>query len=112
MAKSITGLVTSTKGDKTIVISEHIRKTHPLYKKQYTVTSKFMAHDEKNECNVGDKVVIEECRPMSARKKYRLREILSKATLSEKDKAVIEGEETAKKSDNKDETVEAKEKAK
>ena len=49
MAKTIIGVVTSNKTDKTIVVTVHTRKTHPLYRKQYTVTSKFMAHDEKNE---------------------------------------------------------------
>ncbi len=95
MAKTITGVVTSNKTDKTIVITEHVRKTHPLYKKQYTVNSKFMAHDENNECRVGDKVLIEECRPLSARKKYRLKEILNRAELSDKDLNVID--ESAKK---------------
>lgn len=90
MAKSITGIVTSNKTDKTIVVTEHVRKTHPLYKKQYTINSKFMAHDEKNECNVGDKVVIEECRPLSARKRYQLKEVVQRATLSEKDLKVID----------------------
>lgn len=94
MSKTITGIVTSTASDKTIVITEHVRKTHPLYKKQYTVTSKFMAHDEKNECRVGDKVVIEETKPISARKYYRLKEILERATLTEKDQEMIKGDET------------------
>jgi small subunit ribosomal protein S17 len=90
MSKIITGTVSSNKGDKTIVIAEHVRRTHPLYRKQYTTTSKFIAHDEKNECNIGDKVVIEECRPISARKRFRLKEIVQKAALSEKDLDVIE----------------------
>lgn len=106
MAKVITGIVTSSKTDKTIVVTEHVRKTHPLYKKQYTINSKFMAHDEKNKCNVGDKVVIEECRPLSARKRYRLKEIIQRATLSEKDLKVIDDsteskEESKQKEENK-----------
>jgi len=80
MARSITGLVTSDKGDKTIVITLTERRTHPLYKKQYTVTTKFMAHDEKNEAKVGDRVVITECRPMSARKRFSLSKVLQKAS--------------------------------
>jgi len=111
MSKTITGIVTSNKTDKTIVITEHIRKTHPLYKKQYTINSKFMAHDEKNECRVGDRVVIEECRPLSARKKYRLKEVLVRAELSEKDLNVID--ESAEKDApvEKPKKVEIKEKA-
>lgn len=107
MAKTITGIVTSNAADKTIVITEHVRKTHPLYKKQYTVTSKFMAHDENNECLVGDKVVIEETRPISARKKYRLKEVLQKAELSEKDlKAIDESAEVAEGKQAKEEAKE------
>lgn len=81
MAKTITGIVTSNKTDKTIVVTAHTRKTHPLYRKQYTVTTKFMAHDEKNECQPGDKVSIVETRPISARKRYTLDRILEKPEL-------------------------------
>ena len=55
------------------------RKTHPLYKKQYTVNTKFMAHDEKNEAKVGDKVMIIETRPLSARKRFTLDKIVERA---------------------------------
>ncbi|SRR6266511_1351150 len=79
MAKQITGVVSSKKTDKTIVVTEHVRLTHPLYRKQYTVTKKFMAHDENNEANEGDKVVIEETRPISARKHFRLVKVVQKA---------------------------------
>jgi len=79
MAKQITGVVSSKKTDKTIVVTEHVRMTHPLYRKQYTVTKKFMAHDENNEANEGDKVVIEETRPISARKHFRLTKVVQKA---------------------------------
>lgn len=78
MARSITGTVTSDKGDKTIVITVTERKTHPLYKKQYTVNTKFMAHDEKNEAKVGDLVSITECRPLSARKHFELTKVLER----------------------------------
>jgi small subunit ribosomal protein S17 len=81
MAKTIIGIVTSNKTDKTIVVTTHTRKTHPLYRKQYTVTSKFMAHDEQNECQPGDKVSIIETRPLSARKRYTLDKILEKPEL-------------------------------
>ena len=78
MARSITGTVTSDKGDKTIVITVTERKTHPLYKKQYTLNTKFMAHDEKNEAKVGDLVTITECRPISARKHFNLSKVLQR----------------------------------
>ena len=81
MAKTLTGRVTSDKGDKTIVITVRTRKTHPLYKKQYTVNSKFMAHDEKNQAKVGDMVVIAEVRPISARKRFILTKISEKAAI-------------------------------
>jgi small subunit ribosomal protein S17 len=79
MAKTITGIVAPKKSDKTIVVIEHVRLTHPLYRKQYTVTKRFMAHDEKNEAHEGDKVVIVETRPLSARKHFKLHEIVQKA---------------------------------
>lgn len=90
MAKTLTGVVSSVAPNKTIVITIHTRKTHPIYKKQYTVTSKFMAHDENNDCSVGDKVSIVETRPLSARKRYTLKEILQRADLTQADKNVIE----------------------
>lgn len=79
MSKVITGVVASKKTDKTIVVAEHVRLTHPLYRKQYTVTKRFMAHDEKNEAAEGDKVVIVETRPISARKHFKLDRVLEKA---------------------------------
>jgi small subunit ribosomal protein S17 len=72
MAHTLTGTVSSSKGDKTIVVSIQTRKTHPIYKKQYSVTKKFMAHDENNIAHEGDKVQIAECRPLSARKRFTL----------------------------------------
>ncbi len=79
MAKTLTGVVSSDKTDKTIVVSVATRKTHPIYKKQYTETKKFMAHDEKNEAHSGDTVVISETRPLSARKRFILDRVLTKA---------------------------------
>jgi small subunit ribosomal protein S17 len=79
MAKQITGTVTSDKGDKTIVITVRARKTHPLYRKQYTLNTKFMAHDEKNQAKVGDLVTIVETRPISARKRFALERIVERA---------------------------------
>lgn len=78
MARTLSGTVTSDKGDKTIVITVNTRKTHPIYKKQYSMNTKFMAHDEKNEAKVGDRVVIEETRPISARKRYSLVKIVER----------------------------------
>ncbi|HYH74532.1 MAG TPA: 30S ribosomal protein S17 [Candidatus Saccharimonadales bacterium] len=95
MAKMITGVVSSKKTDKTIVVTEHVRLTHPLYRKQYTVTKKFMAHDENNEAQEGDKVTIVETRPISARKHFKLEKVLEKAgvTHKESETPVIDTEE-------------------
>jgi small subunit ribosomal protein S17 len=96
MAKTIIGVVTSNKADKTIVITTQTRKTHPLYRKQYTVSTKFMAHDEKNEAEVGDKVVIIECRPISRRKRFTLSEIIEKPTLRADSLSAVSSEDTGK----------------
>ena len=85
MAKTIIGTVSSSKADKTIVVTVATRKTHPLYRKQYTESKKFMAHDEKNEAQVGDKVAIIETRPISARKHFKLERIIEKPKLRESD---------------------------
>lgn len=79
MARTITGMVSSDKADKSIVVSVTTRKTHPIYKKQYSVTNKFMAHDEKNQAKEGDKVLIAESKPLSAKKRWILVEIVEKA---------------------------------
>lgn len=81
MAKTMTGVVSSDRGDKTIVVTVATRKTHPLYKKQYTVSKKFMAHDEKNEAKPGDRVLIAETKPLSARKRFILVNIVERATI-------------------------------
>ena len=96
MAKQIVGVVSSNKGDKTIVVTVQTRKTHPLYRKQYTVHSKFMAHDEKNEAEVGDKVAIVETRPLSARKRHTLDRIIEKPVLREDTLAATKAEEVEK----------------
>lgn len=79
MARLLTGRVASDKSSKTIVISVATRKTHPIYKKQYTRNTKFMAHDERNEAKIGDLVIIRETRPLSARKRFILDRIVEKA---------------------------------
>jgi small subunit ribosomal protein S17 len=75
------GVVTSTKMQKTVVITVERQGTHPLYKRVVRRSKNFMAHDEKNECKVGDTVRIEETRPMSRLKRWRVVEIIAKATL-------------------------------
>ena len=72
MAHTLIGIVSSDKRDKTITVSITNRETHPLYRKQYTKTRKYTAHDEKNEAHVGDKVEITSCRPLSKTKSYKL----------------------------------------
>lgn len=66
------GLVTSDKMDKTIVVSVHTYKSHPKYKKRYRITKKFYAHDENNSYKEGDVVVIEETRPTSKLKRWKV----------------------------------------
>ena len=83
MVKTIIGIVSSNKTDKTITVVAHGRKTHPIYKKQYPVSKKFMAHDPLNEAQPGDKVEIMETRPLSARKRFILKQIIEKPELRE-----------------------------
>ncbi len=96
MARTLIGTVTSSKGDKTIVVTVLTRKTHPLYRKQYTVSSKFMAHDEKNEAQAGDKVAIVETRPLSARKHHVLSRIIEKPALREDSLAITKAVDEVK----------------
>lgn len=79
MAKTLTGIVTSNKADKTITITVTSRETHPIYGKQYSVTRKYTAHDEKNEASEGDKVTISEVRPISKTKFFTLVAIVEKS---------------------------------
>ena len=79
MAHSLIGIVTSDKRDKTITVSIANRETHPLYRKQYTKTRKYTAHDEKNEAKVGDLVEISMVRPISKTKAYSLVKIIEKS---------------------------------
>ena len=73
------GKVVSTKMDKTIVVAVEDHVKHPLYKKIIKKTYKLKAHDEKNECNVGDTVKVMETRPLSKDKRWRLVEVMEKA---------------------------------
>lgn len=79
LRKQRTGLVTSNKMDKSIVISVERKLRHPMYGKFVKKTKKFMAHDETNNCNIGDTVTIMETRPLSKRKRWRLVEVLERA---------------------------------
>ncbi len=79
MAKTLTGIVTSDARDKTITVTVVARETHPIYKKQYSVTRKYTAHDENNEAGIGDKVTISETRPISKTKSFKLDAIVEKS---------------------------------
>ena len=77
--KERVGIVSSNKMDKTITVVIHRKEKHPMYGKFIKRSKKFYAHDEKNECNEGDKVRIMETRPLSRMKRWRLVEILERA---------------------------------
>ena len=79
MAHTLIGTVTSDKRDKTITVSIVSRETHPLYRKQYSKTRKYTAHDPKNTAHVGDRVQIEMTRPISKTKSYTLVKVLEKS---------------------------------
>ena len=79
LRKTKLGLVTSNKMDKTITVMVERKVKHPLYGKFVKKSTKFHAHDEKNECSIGDTVKIMETRPMSKSKRWRLVEILERA---------------------------------
>ena len=70
------GLVTSDSADKSVVVKVENLVMHPLYQKFVRSTSKFMAHDESNQCKIGDTVEIVESRPLSARKRWRVRRVV------------------------------------
>jgi len=74
------GIVVSTKMQKTVVVAVENLVKHKMYQKYVKRTSKFLAHAEKNDINVGDRVVIEESRPLSKRKRWNVREVLEKAS--------------------------------
>jgi len=79
LRKERIGLVVSNKMDRSIVVEIETRKKHPIYGKFVKQTNKFMAHDDKNDCNIGDTVKIMETRPMSKNKRWRLVEIIERA---------------------------------
>lgn len=77
--KVVTGTVVSISGDKSITVKIDYRKRHPKYGKMMTISKKLHAHDEKDECGVGDLVTVMECRPLSKTKRWRLVEIVERA---------------------------------
>ncbi len=77
--KLVQGRVVSEASDKSIVVQVETRKQHPVFRKMVKRSKRFMAHDEKNECRVGDTVRIMETRPLSRRKRWRLVEIVERA---------------------------------
>jgi small subunit ribosomal protein S17 len=79
MIRTLRGTVVSDKMDKTVVVAVQTVKEHPIYRKQYKVTTKFKAHDEQNECKQGDLVEITETRPLSRDKRWNVaRKVTSK----------------------------------
>ena len=77
--KTLTGVVTSDKMDKTVAVIVNRLVLHPAYKKYIRKRTKVKAHDEKNECHAGDKVLLIETRPLSKEKRWRVKEILGRA---------------------------------
>jgi small subunit ribosomal protein S17 len=77
--KRRTGVVVSNKMDKTVVVTTVRMTMHPLYKKYIKKRVRFKAHDEANSCQVGDTVIIQECRPLSKDKRWRVVEIIKRA---------------------------------
>jgi small subunit ribosomal protein S17 len=91
--KQFIGTVVSDKMDKTVVVMVETLVKHPLYGKYIKRRKKYMAHDENNECRIGDKVLIEETRPLSRRKRWRVRQILERGKIVELEKGLEEGGE-------------------
>ena len=79
LRKERVGVVTSNKMDKTITVAVKWKEKHPIYGKSVNKTKKYHAHDEKNECNIGDTVKLMETRPLSKMKRWRLVEIIERA---------------------------------
>ena len=79
--KEKVGIVVSNKMTKTIVVQVESRFPHPMYSKTMVKTKKYLAHDEMEQCNIGDEVLVQETRPLSKRKRWALTKILSKSSL-------------------------------
>jgi small subunit ribosomal protein S17 len=93
--KEKVGRVVSDKMDKTIVVSVERLSRHPLYKRVIRLTTKFKAHDDANDAHVGDRVRIEESRPLSATKRWRLVEVIQRAGEGAFEPLVVEEEATS-----------------
>lgn len=85
MSKQRRGVVTSNRMQKTVVVSVERIVMHPKYRKYLKRRTKVKAHDEKNECQVGDVVLIVECRPMSRQKRWRVSQVLGRAVATDKE---------------------------
>ena len=81
--KSMIGMIVSTKMNKTVVVAVEKKKHHTLYRKTYRIMVKYLAHDEKGECKLEDKVLIMETRPLSKLKRWRVAKILSRGEVPE-----------------------------
>jgi small subunit ribosomal protein S17 len=79
LRKKRVGTVVSDKMDKTVTVEVERLVSHPIYKKYIRRKAKYHAHDEKNECRIGDRVLIVECRPLSKQKRWRVKEIVRRA---------------------------------
>mgnify|MGYP001582038460 FL=1 len=80
LTRTLIGEVVSNKMDKTIAVMVERRVEHPLYKKYVKKSTRLLAHDENNECSEGDTVEIEECRPISKSKSWKLQKVIAQAT--------------------------------
>lgn len=87
MRKERKGMVVSNRMQKTVVVSVERMVMHPRYKKYLKRRTKVKAHDEKNECQVGDRVLIVECRPLSREKRWRVSRILERAVATDKEES-------------------------
>ncbi len=79
--KEKVGIVISNKMQKTVVVKVESRYPHPIYSKTMIKTKKYLAHDEMSECNIGDKVLVTECRPLSKKKRWAISKIISRSCL-------------------------------
>lgn len=75
------GIVISNKMQKTVVVKVESRYSHPIYSKTMIKTKKYLAHDEMNQCNIGDTVLVTECRPLSKKKRWSIDKIISRSSL-------------------------------
>jgi small subunit ribosomal protein S17 len=79
--KEKVGIVISNKMQKTVVVKVESRYSHPIYSKTMIKTKKYLAHDEMSQCNIGDKVLVTECRPLSKKKRWSIAKIISRSSL-------------------------------